>query len=180
MTVRGADYPRRPNDDYPTPPEVLDVLFKHIRFRGTIFDPACGKLKRVIKAAERHGYTASGNDIIRGEDFLKTLHVGSCNVVTNPPFGDRRGSLTLAFIEHSLLVTRTFRKKVAMLLPIDFDSGKTRVHVFQHPAFTQKIVLLDRVKWFNNQSGSLNHAWFIWDWQHTGPPIIRYTRTPNG
>ena len=56
MTIRGANYPRRKNDDYPTPPEVLDVLFKHVHFRGsTIFDPACGKLKRVIDAAERHG-----------------------------------------------------------------------------------------------------------------------------
>ena len=180
MTVRGADYPRRPNDDYPTPPEVLDVLFEHVRFRGPILDPACGKLKRVILAAERHGYTARGGDIVLGHrDFLKTTD-GSCDIVTNPPFGDRRGSLTLAFIEHALVLTAPAQRKVAMLLPVDFDSGKTRLHVFDHPAFEQKLVLLDRIKWFNGKSGSLNHAWFVWNWRWLNMlPVIKYVRTPD-
>jgi hypothetical protein len=185
MTVRGADYPRRKNDDYPTPAEVLDVLFKHVRFRGPILDPACGKLARVVKAAERHGYSAGGDDIIYGHNFLNSTD-GTHDIVTNPPFGDRRGSLTLAFIEHALKLTAPDMRKVAMLLPVDFDSGKTRVHVFNHPAFSLKLVLLDRVKWFNGKSGSLNHAWFIWDWgrninQKTArTPGIKYARTPDG
>jgi hypothetical protein len=63
-----------------------------------------------------------------------------------------------------------------MLLPIDFDSGKTRRHVFQHPAFALKLVLLDRIKWFDGQSGSTNHCWCVWDWKHKGPPVIKYAR----
>ena len=180
MTIRGANYPRRKNDDYPTPPEVLDVLFEHVRFRGPILDPACGKLKRVVVAAERHGYNAIGDDLIYGGDFLATRSTGQHDLVTNPPFGDRRGTLTLKFIEHALELTAPEQRKVAMLLPVDFDSGKTRQHVFNHPAFEQKLVLLDRIKWFNGKSGSLNHAWFVWNWRWLSMlPVIKYVRTPD-
>lgn len=176
MTTRGADYERRKLDDYPTPPEVLDTLFEHVKFRGTIIDPACGKLKRVIKAAERYGYRASGSDIVYGVNFFDMQHTGRHNVITNPPYGDRRGTLALRFIEHALSITESYYGCVAMLLPIDFDSGKTRSHVFEHPAFACKLVLLDRIRWFDGQAGSTNHCWCVWDWKHQGPPIIRYAR----
>ena len=176
MTTRGADYTRRKNDDYPTPPEVLDTLFECVKF-SSILDPACGKLRRVVEAAKRHGYEADGCDIISGDDFShRSYDYVSCDIVTNPPYGDRRGSLALRFIELSLELTRRYRKRVAMLLPIDFDSGTSRQHVFQHPAFAMKIVLLNRIKWFDGQSGSTNHCWCIWDWKHKGPPTIRYAR----
>jgi hypothetical protein len=178
MTTRGADYERRSHDDYPTPPEVLDVLFTHINLGPYIYDPACGKLKRVLKAAKRYGYEAIGTDIINGQDYLDACntHTGTNDIVTNPPYGDRRGTLALRFIEMALAGTELRQARVAMLLPIDFDSGKTRRHVFEHPAFACKLVLLDRIKWFDGQSGSTNHAWFIWDWKNQGPPIIRYAR----
>ena len=179
MTTRGADYERREHDDYPTPPEVLDVLFRQVGFEGAILDPACGKLCRVIKAAERHGYTASGNDIIHGPDFLNISRVGGDNIVTNPPYGGRTGKLALRFIEHALKLTARSKKRVAMLLPIDFDSGKTRAHVFAPPVFALKLVLLDRVKWFDNRAGSTNHAWYVWDWKHRGPATLMYARTAS-
>jgi hypothetical protein len=178
MTTRGADYKRRKNDDYPTPPEVLDVLFDCIAFDDVI-DPACGKLKRVLKAAKRRGLDATGSDIISGCSFFE---YDNCerDIITNPPYGDRRGTLALQFIEHALWLSERHRKLVAMLLPIDFDSGKSRAHVFQHPAFALKIVLLDRIRWFNGQSGSTNHAWYLWDWDHHGAPIIKYARINHG
>jgi len=180
MTKRGADYPRRKLDDYPTPLEVLDVLFENVELGPSVWDPACGKLKRVAKAAAKHGLGSSSTDITGGYDFLSvdTQHKYKSpeDIVTNPPYGDRRGSLALRFIEHALDLTKQFQKRVAMLLPIDFDSGKTRLHVFEHKAFAIKLVLLDRIKWFDGQSGSTNHAWYIWDWKNKRPPIIRYAR----
>jgi hypothetical protein len=177
MTIRGANYIRRKLDDYATPSEVLDTLFEHVRFRGPILDPACGRLLRVVHAAERHGYAAGGDDIIHGHNFLDMQNISGHDIVTNPPYGDRRGSLALDFIVHALVLTKEHRKRVAMLLPIDFDSGKTRQLVFQHRAFALKLVLLDRVRWFNGQAGSTNHAWYIWNWMNKGPPVIRYART---
>jgi hypothetical protein len=80
--------------------------------------------------------------------------------------------LAVKFIEHALELVPI----VAMLLKIDFDSGRTRQHLFRNcPAFACKIVLLDRIEWFPGEYGSsTNHCWMIWDQEHSGPPIIAY------
>ena len=183
MTIRGANYERKPNDDYPTPFEAIDILFDHVRFTRKILDPACGKLRRVVVAASRHGYIGVGRDIVlRGMDrgnFLNCEDCEGCDIVTNPPYGGRSGKLAREFIEHALALTEAHQGRVAMLLPVDFDSGKTRLHLFQHPAFAMKLIPVDRIKWFNGQSGSINNAWMIWCWKHRGPPILRYTRIPT-
>jgi len=42
-------------------------------------------------------------------------------------------------------------------------------------------VLTRRIVWFVEADGkpkaspSFNHAWFLWDWQHAGPPVIAYS-----
>jgi hypothetical protein len=63
-----------------------------------------------------------------------------------------------------------------MLLLIDFGSAKTRADIFDHPAFAKKVVLRDRIRWFEGSTGapSFNHCWMIWDWRHQGPPTIAY------
>lgn len=179
MTVRGADYPRRKNDNYPTPPEVAKVLFDRIWFASTVYDPAAGAGHNILKVAKTKGYRPMSSDIIKGQDFVTRSRPlpDRTDIVTNPPYGDRRGSLSLAFIEKSLELTKAHKGKVAMLLPVDFDSGKTRQHVFGgHQAFAEKIILLDRIKWFKGKSGSTNHAWFIWNWKNTDVPTIKYAR----
>ena len=73
---------------------------------------------------------------------------------------------------------------VAMLLRVDFDSGKTRVHLFRdNAAFTHKIVLLDRVVFFERDDGTAeapsdNHSWYLWDTRrvYRRPPTISYAR----
>ena len=65
-----------------------------------------------------------------------------------------------------------------MLLRTDFDHAKTRQHLFANcEAFAKKLVLTRRIKWFEDggSSPSFNHAWFIWDWQHEGPPTMAYS-----
>jgi hypothetical protein len=177
MTIRGANYERKPNDNYPTPPEAIDILFEHVNF-GEVLDPACGELQRIVEAAWRHGYDAMGTDIIFGADFLDSTDCDNHDIVTNPPYGGRSGRLAREFIEHALELTEGHQGRVAMLLPVDFDSGKTRLHLFQHPAFALKLIPVDRIKWFDGKSGSINNAWFVWCWKHQGPPILRYTRIP--
>lgn len=178
MTQRGANYPRKKLDHYQTPKEVTKTLLKHVDLGTSIFDPACGKRNLIVNAAREMGLEAYGRDIVTGHDFLthKYQLAEGVSIVTNPPYGDRRGTLALEFVERALILTKKYKSKVAMLLPVDFDSGKTRQNVFSHPAFALKLVLLDRVKWFNNQSGSTNHAWYVWSWKHRGPPMIRYAR----
>jgi hypothetical protein len=64
-----------------------------------------------------------------------------------------------------------------MLLRTDFDHAKTRWPLFSDcPAFACKIVLTKRIRWIEGSTGSpsFNHAWFMWDWWHKGPPEIAY------
>ncbi len=65
---------------------------------------------------------------------------------------------------------------VGMLLRTDFDHAASRRALFECGAFAKKVVLRKRIRWFADSTGSpsFNHAWFIWDWQHQGPPTIGY------
>jgi hypothetical protein len=66
--------------------------------------------------------------------------------------------------------------RVAMLLRNDFDSAITRQHLFRHePRFAFKLILLNRIKWFDGPSSpSDNHAWFVFFQDNTELPTIRY------
>ena len=66
--------------------------------------------------------------------------------------------------------------RIAMLLRNDFDSAITRQCLFRHePRFAFKLVLLNRIKWFDGPSSpSNNHAWFVWIPDNEDPPTIRY------
>ena len=72
---------------------------------------------------------------------------------------------------------------VALLLTMKFDSGLTRRHLFAHnPRFLAKIVLLDRIQWFEGEhTGTEDHAWFVWGPQplFAQPPRIFYAERPR-
>jgi hypothetical protein len=180
MAVRGANYRRVADDLYPTPPEVVEALLKLVKFGRTVCDPACGPSHNVLRVLRRHGHATIGMDKANGFDFTRDeFPAKRCDIVTNPPYGDRRAALALAFVERSLAITERWRGRVAMLLPVDFDSGKTRCSVFRDcPCFDAKIVLLDRIRWFDGQSGSTNHAWYVWNWKRDSAmsPRILYSR----
>ena len=85
------------------------------------------------------------------------------------------------FCTHALKLTAPVKWVVAMLLRCDFDHAKRRAYLFADcPQFAKKIVLTRRIVWFVEADGkpkaspSFNHAWFLWDWQHAGPPVIAY------
>jgi hypothetical protein len=122
----------------------------------------------------RQGVKAVGTN----PDFLGITEppvVGVTDIITNPPLGpNRRGELARAFIEHAL---RLPVRRVAMLLPIDFDSAFTRQHLFRFcSAFAGKIVLLNRIRWIPGSTGSpsTNHCWCLWDQANENLPTIRY------
>jgi hypothetical protein len=174
MVIRGATYERPPLDFFQTPDETTHVVFNFAKFKELVVDPCSGN-GAILKILKRQGYKAAGGDLIRGYDFL--LHKWrwpGADILTNPPFGPG-GRTAVKFIERSLEVTADHRGKVALLLPVDFDSGKTRAHVFRDcPQFACKIVLLNRIRWFNNIAGSTNHCWCLWDYKHKGSPTISY------
>jgi hypothetical protein len=173
MSQRASGYARRPDEVYPTPPWVTLLLAPYLKRRNItdVWEPAAG-----------NGLLAS---VLRGEGFrvvetrdnffsLNEPPKDTDAIVTNPPYGDdRRGAMARDFIRHALAFETRI---VAMLLRVDFDSGKTRTDLFRdNPHFAGKITLLDRIKWFPGDSGpSDNHAWFIWNSRHSGQPWLAY------
>jgi hypothetical protein len=186
MVTRGATYARQERDLYRTPAAVTAALLDHVSFAPVLFEPACGH-GDLMKVAQQRGYVVHAADILpigvpdaKVADFLTgpVPFAGPFDIVTNPP-GGVQGRKAVAFIERALALTQPWGGKVAMLLGRDFDSGKTRTHLFRdHAAFAATIVLLDRIVWFEPRiaSSSANHAWFLWDWAHRGAPVVRYAR----
>jgi hypothetical protein len=175
MVMRGANYPRKPDEFYETPAETTRVLLDMIEFnKRRVVDPAFGNLA-ILRVLNEYKYTTAGSDLAKGYNFLADrFRWRNCDIVTNPPFGPG-GRTAVDFIARALDVTSLWDGKIAMLLPVDFDSGSTRYRLFGNcPVFAGKIVLTNRIRWFNGKSGSTNHAWFVWDRTHQGLPWLRY------
>src|SRR5262245_21258959 len=162
MSQRNSGYVRRPDEDYPTPRWVTAIIAGHLDASEqfySIWEPAAGD------GALAEGLRKCGLQVLEtvGDFFAYIAPPESVDCIcTNPPYGaDRRGLQACEFIRHAL----TLVPIVAMLLRVDFDSAKTRVDLFRdNPRFSRKIVLLDRIKWFEGEAGpSDNHAWFIWN-----------------
>lgn len=168
MSQRWSEYKRQDNDLYETPEWVTLALLPHLPDDIlSAWEPACGSGK-MLSVLEKHISKVMGTDISSGWDFLthKAVHVEA--IITNPPY-----KLAQQFIERAL----EYASFVAMLLRTDFDHAKTRAHLFGHnKTFAKKIVLTKRIKWFEDSKGSpsVNHAWFIWNIKHEGPPTIAY------
>jgi hypothetical protein len=189
-------YARIPRDFYPTPAWVTNALADLVNVRGKhIWECACGdgRMSEPLKAA---GAQVFSSDIVdRGYvalnllcDFLTNegpLRPSFDGIITNPPFG-LRGKLAEAFMETGL--RRMGEGFLALLLPADFDSARTRARLFGDcPQFAGKIVLTRRVKWFEhptkpNRQPKENSAWFLWgnvELHHTHRiPVIGYAPRP--
>ena len=78
-------------------------------------------------------------------------------------------------MRHALKLTEPELGKVAMLLPVNFDTAKGRKDIFaDHPAFARKLILTRRIRWANieqkSAGPSMNHAWYVWGWRHVRLP----------
>lgn len=179
MSQRDSGYERKERDLYETPEWVTAALLPHLPRRPIhIWEPAhgSGKMARALIPSKA---SITGTDIDSGDDFLlfRTLpHLMMDAIITNPPY-----ELGAEFCEHALRMMEQRGGVVAMLMRTDFDHAKGRSFLFRDcPAFAKKVVLTKRIVWFEPEPGakgkspSFNHAWFIWDWKHEGPPTIGY------
>jgi len=203
MGKHETGYARVERDLYPTPDWVITAaLAEHLDLAGiTAWEPACGDGRMVAPLVRAGCKCVFATDIVdHGDpqddvlDFLSgetppPLLDPIDLIVTNPPFGER-GKQATAFIEVGLSQITRPRQHVignhaylALLLPCDFDSAKTRTRYFGNcPEFVGKIVLRERIVWFQRDDGvreapKENSAWFIWQrslLRIRRPPIILY------
>jgi hypothetical protein len=190
MSQRDSGYARKERDFYETPEWVTNALEPHLPTYALhrIWEPASGTGKMVDVFREwGAGWLATDvvpmSDGIDALNFLTTETLPSAvygpsisSIITNPPYESAQ-----EFCEHALRLMEPCDGLVAMLLRTDFDHAKGRTHLFRdNPAFAKKVVLMKRIAWFVEADGrpkaspSFNHAWYIWDWKHSGPPSIAY------
>jgi hypothetical protein len=179
MSQRDSGYARKANDFYATPSWVTKALVPFIPKRiNRVWECACGD-GQMVKPLKESGFDVIPTDIDNsGWDFLAMPAWANPfdAIITNPPF-----DLATQFIEQALRFTEPNAGFVAMLLRTDFDHAKSRTHLFRDsPVFSCKVALLKRIVWFVEDDGkpkaspSFNHAWYVWDWKHEGPPTIAY------
>jgi hypothetical protein len=193
-----TSFTRVERDFYPTPSWVVtEALAEHIDLAGMrVWECACGngQMSEALKAAgasvyssdvEDYGYV--GLDAVL--DFVAGQHPNTTRfsaIVTNPPFGNR-GKLAEQFIKVGLQQLTDYGF-MALLLPVDFDSAKTRPRFFARcPHFAGKIILTRRVVWYANpdpqrENPKENTAWFLWSRNviRGRPPVVLYApKTPE-
>jgi hypothetical protein len=170
----------RKDDLYETFPPAVAALLAVEHLPDTIWEPACGpgSIVRVLRAA---GHVVYATDLIdykspdqdeSGWDFLmeKQLPMGVQAIVTNPPY-----YLAQQFVERALDLC----PKVIMLLRLAFlesdrrtalleERGLARVHLFR-----KRLPMMHRDGWAGPKASSaIPFAWFVWDADHSGPPIV--------
>lgn len=179
MSQRDSGYERKERDLYETPAWATEAVLPHLPVaKGRVWEPACGSGKMLKVLYDWYDGDTCGTDIDAGlglvdTDFLKTKKAHDVfGIVTNPPY-----VLAREFCEQAIRLMEEPRGFVAMLLRTDFDHAKTRQHLFSGcQQFAKKVVLTKRIQWFEDSKGSpsFNHAWFIWDHTHKGPPTLAY------
>lgn len=185
MSQRDSGYARKERDLYETPEWVTEALLPHImRKPSCCWEPAMGSGK-MVRVLMRSMFV-TGSDIAADVEKARIDFLGCKQppnvprtidaIITNPPY-----EIGPEFCENALRLMESVQGMVAMLLRTDFDHAKTRSYLFRDcPAFAKKVVLTKRIVWFEPDPGSkgkspsFNHAWFIWDWMHDGPPTIGY------
>jgi hypothetical protein len=173
MSQRDSGFERKERDLYETPEWVtMALLDAGMRPPSVVWEPASGSGK-MVRALGILDAEIVGSDIHEGQDFFSTEPPCGCDaIITNPPYGQAAD-----FIQRSIALMQPSFGQVAMLLRTDFDHARTRGNLFAgHTAFSRKLVLTKRIRWFEDSTGSpsFNHAWFIWDWKHQGAPTLAY------
>lgn len=188
MSQRKSGFARQANDQYMTPEWVALTLFSVMPLYGTLWEPACGSsnINRAARNIAGSALKIIATDIDPGwscvamhcDFFDPKIHQelmpekGPLTIATNPPYGNQ-GRMAEKFTRTALKLTEPLRGRVAMLLPVDWDAGKTRHDLFEDfPGHLTVLTLTERIRWDNipqSKSGpSQNHAWFIWDHSRRG------------
>ena len=158
------------NDFYATPLNGVEALLNYEKFKGKIWEPACGQ-GVISKALINKGYDVYSSDLIdRGygktKDFLKTDLVFD-NIITNPPF-----NLANEFTLHGL---NKVKYKLVLLCKLSFLEGIKRSNSIFNQRKLKKVLVFSKRLSFeknNKKGGLMAFAWFVYEMNYDGLPII--------
>ena len=174
-------------DFYPTPEYGTRALLSVERFRGTIWEPACGKghMSSVLEAA---GYRVIATDLYdygvgeTGVDFFQQRRARARNIVTNPPF-----NAADEFAIHAISLLRP-GGKLALLErlagleglgrrnAIFWKTPPARVWVFSKRCPMTK----DRLPGPDEGNDIIAFAWFVWDkTSYSGKTELGWLKAPT-
>lgn len=182
------NYNRVENDYYATPPKATTEFinaFKHeLVGIGTALEPACGEghISKVIEELLPHIQLMSTDLIDRGYgvggiNFLTDNFAMSDMIMTNPPF-----EFAKEFVEKALTLSN---KYVIYFLKIQFLESKKRKELFDNTPLKYVYVHSERrpclqdgneinPKTGKPWSSPQMYAWYVWDVEYKGEPIIRW------
>ena len=154
---------RTGRDFYKTPRHAIVALLEREKFKGDIWECACGD-GHISNVLEEYGYNVKATDIVTGVDFLKT-NTPCENIVTNPPYNQCND-----FLDHALQVATG---KVAMLLRLKSLETIDRYQRIWSQKKLKKVYQFVRRVQFTQKNGSMMAvAWFIWDQNYSGLPTL--------
>ena len=152
-------------DFYPTPDWATWALVDNERFKGRVWEPACGDgtMARVLCNT---GCPVDASDLYNrghgeiGVDFLKASRTVE-NIVTNPPYNSAEG-----FVEAGL---RQATHKLCLLLRLAFLEGANRQRtIFAKTPPARVWIFSERITFYPagavvKGTGTTAYAWFVWD-----------------
>jgi hypothetical protein len=152
-------------DFFPTPPWATYALIENEKFRGDVWESACGDgaMSQVIEMSGSRVISSDLYDRGYGEsgvDFLAPTRK-SPNIVTNPPFNAAEG-----FVQSGL---KFAEQKFALLLRLAFLEGANRQRsIFTKSPPSRVWVFSERITFYpagavQKGSGTTAYAWFVWD-----------------
>jgi hypothetical protein len=163
-------------DFYPTPAWATRALIDNERFRGDIWECACGDGAMSSVLADAGNRIESSDLFDRGygeigHDFLATRR-RHANIITNPPFHSAEG-----FVASGLKAAEC---KFALLLRLAFLEGANRANTIFHRHPPARVwVFSERITFYMKGaetagSGTTAYAWFVWDKDHAGPTELAW------
>lgn len=152
-------------DFFPTPPWATFALIENEKFKGEIWECACGDgtMSRVL---EQTGQSVFSSDLYErgygeaGRDFLSATRKAD-HIVTNPPYNCAEG-----FVARGV---QQAKSKFALLLRLAFLEGANRANtIFAKTPPSRVWVFSERITFYPSGvepkgSGTTAYAWFVWD-----------------
>lgn len=175
---------REENDFWATNPKTTRMFLEKFKLEGSILEPSCGQghLAEVIKEFYPNNEIVSTDLIDRGYgqggiDFLKHDYGRNFDtVITNPPF-----KFAQEFIEKGLEISNRY---VIMFCKIQLLEGVSRRKLFDNSPLKYIYVHSQRQStWKDGRELDANGkkwstvmclAWFVWDKEYDGEPIVRW------